>query len=137
MVHPLSEEIRGFTMHELTKRIFRAPWIVDTVTLNIGGEYVNYYRIFDAKSNLVAPSIATKAMANRIAHLPELFDLVLKAASFDCFSCYFSKEYEGTPPTPESASEDFVDGGCEFPEQGKKCENKKTLELLKRIRNGK
>ena len=110
-------------MTDETKKLFDAPYKVY--------ETRNGYNVIC--TNKVLPQLCwttDKKDANRISHLPELYDACVEAVYHRCFDCMGGFRHD-----IGLTSEDLLNDGC--PKKSNNCFFLKTLDLLRKVRDGK
>ena len=113
-------------MTDETKKLFDAPW---EVCLEKRG---SFYRPCVVSSDTKIASVCTKENANRIAHLPELYDALQTVAYENCHMClYRHVERVSEMPSPD----DMAKTGCQISDYPH-CPNKTWWELLRKVRDG-
>lgn len=106
-------------MKEKTKEIFAAPWMVK---YQVHECWRTDFEIGTTDGMRVAIS-PTEEHANRILHLPELYDALVEAAAGKCWSCAGeSSETMLDKPCPKGHDED--------------CYVAKWRQVLKKVRDG-
>ena len=109
-----------------TKKLFDAPWQVADDKDELGR-----YMVLDDDLACVAKESTLKD-ANRISHLPELYDALMEAAYEHCYNSCLVFIYAYA----ESVLEIYmIENGC--PRKNDECEYCKVWELLKKVRDGK
>lgn len=105
-------------MKEKTKEIFAAPWMVKYQVHECWG---TDFEIGTTDGMRVAIS-PTEEHANRILHLPELYDALVDAALGRCWAC-------------SGIGSDILESGCPK-KNDTTCYVAKWLELLRKVRDG-
>lgn len=119
-------------MNDETKKLFDAPWkaveIVDT-----SFPYLHECEIVsnNGKGHMIATEVL-RTDANRLSHLPELYDALMVAAYEHCQLCiYKNSESASKMPSPNDMA---TNGGASFCFQN--CPRLKHWKLLKKVRDG-
>ena len=111
-------------MTDKTKKLFDAPWVLFSDPEN---------EVFEIESN--SGDFITEATmfetANRLSHLPELYDALVEAAYEFCHNCIsLTGDSEYVPD-----SDEFIEKGC--PKKIESCFCRKWWGLLRNVRDGK
>ena len=112
-------------MTESTKNQFDAPWYVFS---SLDDEIT----VIENESGRVLAELYDVKTANRLSHLPELYDALMVAAYEHCRVCLYGHAKDARHmPKPD----DMTRNGCtlsEFPH----CPNRNWWNLLKKVRDG-
>ena len=118
-------------MTEETAQLFDAPWKADKfVYYHPSGIGEINIRVQGSKNKLVAGYVTTIETANRIVRLPELYDACVEAVYYRCFDCLGGFRHD-----IGLTSEDLLNDGC--PKKSNNCFFLKTIDLLRKVREGK
>lgn len=106
-------------MTDTTKQLFDAPWRVDKVDFksDMYGVGSTIIRIFNKNEELITAYIPDEKTANRISHLPELYDALMHFVVNDCPHAFISNDECRLCPD-------------------KKCIGRKWVSLLRKVRDG-
>ena len=105
-------------MTEETAQIFDAPW-----------KAVNHMHVVSRSDDPIGVT-CDEHNAHRISHLPELYDACVEAVYYRCFDCMGGFRHD-----IGLTSEDLLNDGC--PKKSNNCFFLKTLDLLRKVRDGK
>jgi len=105
-------------MTEETAQLFDAPWKADKfVYYHPSGIGEINIRVLGSQNKLVAGYVTTIETANRITHLPELYDALMHFVVNDCPHAFISNDECRLCPD-------------------KKCKTRDAVELLRKVRDG-
>lgn len=110
-------------MTDETKNLFNAPWTVY-------GEPDDYSDVIQNASEDEIATVFITDEAKRIARLPELYDACVEAVYYRCFDCMGGFRHD-----IGLTSEDLLNDGC--PKKSNNCFFLKTLDILRKVRDGK
>ena len=109
-------------MTEETKKLFNAPWFPFSRACDFHG-------IKNSKGVDICSDLSLKTDANRLSHLPELYDALIDAAYKTCHDCIYVTLKQGNVPLPN----ELIKKGCPMKFE---CSVKKAWEVLKKVRDG-
>lgn len=110
-------------MTESTKNQFDAPWYVFS---SPDAEIT----VIENESGRVLAELDDAKTANRLAHLPELYDALEQATNEFCEGCLVKHGYLDE----EHSYYDLISNGCVLNAKG--CKAFPWLKLLQKVRNG-
>ena len=111
-----------------TQQLFDAPWEVGVCEKG-NPEFESVF--IASKTGCLIGRDMEEETANRLVHLPELYDALMETVYYKCFECM-----GGLRHNIDMTREELVKNGCPKQNKSNVCIYVKHIELLRKVRDG-